>query len=86
MDKTEMERRDFVFDASLHSTGAGERDGIRNLISGFPEIKDIEFVPHKTPIKNLFLSGAWTQPGHGYGAVIPSGLQCFGEIMKEWGE
>ena len=43
-------------------------------------------LPHKTPIRNLFLSGAWTQPGHGYGAVIPSGLQCFGEIMKEWGK
>lgn len=39
---------------------------------------------HKTPIANLFLAGAWTQPGHGYGAVIPSGLSCFGEIMKEW--
>jgi all-trans-retinol 13,14-reductase len=41
-------------------------------------------LPHKTPIKNLYLAGAWTSPGHGYGAVIPSGLQCFGEIMKEW--
>jgi len=39
---------------------------------------------HKTPIANLFLAGAWTQPGGGYGAVIPSGLSCFGEIMKEW--
>ncbi len=41
-------------------------------------------LPHGTPIKNLFLAGAWTQPGHGYGAVIPSGLQCFAEIMKGW--
>ncbi len=36
----------FVFDASLHSTTVGERDGVHNLIPGFPEIKDIEFVPH----------------------------------------
>ena len=42
-------------------------------------------LPHTTPIKNLYLSGAWTNPGHGYGAVIPSGLECFGEIMKNWG-
>jgi len=42
-------------------------------------------LPHKTPIKNLYLSGAWTSPGGGYGAVIPSGLQCFGEILKGWG-
>lgn len=41
-------------------------------------------VPHITPIKNLYLTGAWTQPGHGYGAVIPSGLSCFAEIMKKW--
>lgn len=40
--------------------------------------------PQRTPIKNLYLSGAWTSPGHGYGAVIPSGLQCFAEIMKSW--
>ncbi len=39
---------------------------------------------HKTPIKNLYLAGAWTTPGHGYGGVIYSGLQCFAEIMKTW--
>lgn len=42
-------------------------------------------VPHSTPIENLYLSGAWTQPGHGYGGVIISGLQCFAAIMQEWG-
>jgi prolycopene isomerase len=41
-------------------------------------------LPHRTPIRNLYLAGAWTRPGHGYSAVIPSGLQCFGEIMQEW--
>lgn len=41
-------------------------------------------LPHRTPIENLYLAGAWTTPGGGYGAVIPSGLECFGEIMKEW--
>ena len=41
-------------------------------------------VGHTTPLKNLYLAGAWSRPGHGYGAVIPSGLECFGEIMKSW--
>jgi len=41
-------------------------------------------LPHKTPIRNLYLSGAWTKPGHGYGGVLRSGLECFGEIMREW--
>jgi all-trans-retinol 13,14-reductase len=39
---------------------------------------------HKTPIQNLYLAGAWTRPGHGYSAVLWSGLSCFGEIMNEW--
>jgi len=41
-------------------------------------------LPHKTPINDLYLSGAWTNPGGGYSAVIGSGLECFGEIMNEW--
>ncbi|MBP1770185.1 MAG: hypothetical protein H6P96_803, partial [Candidatus Aminicenantes bacterium] len=30
------------------------------------------------------LSGAWTFPGHGYGACIPSGLSCFAQVVKDW--
>jgi all-trans-retinol 13,14-reductase len=41
-------------------------------------------VGHTTPIKNLYLAGAWSRPGHGYGAVIPSGIECFAEIVKTW--
>ncbi len=41
-------------------------------------------MPHNTPIRNLYLSGAWTSPGGGYGAVLGSGLECFGLIMREW--
>jgi len=40
--------------------------------------------PQRTPVKNLYLAGAWTNPGGGYGAVIPSGLLCFAEIMRTW--
>ena len=41
-------------------------------------------VGHKTPIRNLYLAGAWSKPGHGYGGVLASGLECFGEIMQAW--
>jgi len=41
-------------------------------------------ISHDTPINNLYLSGAWTKPGHGYGGVLQSGLGCFGQIMKNW--
>jgi prolycopene isomerase len=41
-------------------------------------------VGHATPVRNLYLAGAWSRPGHGYGAVIPSGLECFGEVVRGW--
>jgi phytoene dehydrogenase-like protein len=59
----------------------------RGAIYGWDQTPDNsgpQRLPHATPIKNLYLAGAWTQPGHGYGGVIGSGLQCFGEIMKKW--
>lgn len=42
-------------------------------------------LPHSTPVRNLYLSSAWTSPGGGYGAVLQSGLQCFAEIVTKWG-
>ena len=59
----------------------------RGAIYGFDQTLDNSGntrLDHSTPVKNLYLSGAWTKPGHGYGGVIYSGLECFGEIMKEW--
>ncbi len=59
----------------------------RGAVYGFDQTLDnsgMQRVPHDTPIKNLFLAGAWTRPGHGYTAVIWSGLECFGEIMRAW--
>lgn len=41
-------------------------------------------IGHATPVQNLYLAGAWTRPGHGYGTVIQSGLECFGEIVRAW--
>jgi prolycopene isomerase len=41
-------------------------------------------VGHSTPIQNLFMAGAWSSPGHGYGAVLQSGASCFEEIVRKW--
>jgi|SRR5579871_244686 len=41
-------------------------------------------VGHATPIRNLYLAGAWSRPGHGYGGVMMSGLECFAEIVQGW--
>jgi phytoene dehydrogenase-like protein len=59
----------------------------RGAIYGFDQTIDNSGqnrLGHSTPIKNLYLSGAWTKPGHGYGGVIYSGLECFEEIMQSW--
>jgi len=42
-------------------------------------------LPHATPVGNLYLAGAWTQPGAGYSAVLSSGLECFAQVMAKWG-
>jgi phytoene dehydrogenase-like protein len=41
-------------------------------------------VGHTTPVRNLYLAGAWSRPGHGYGGVPQSGLDCFAEIVRGW--
>jgi phytoene dehydrogenase-like protein len=41
-------------------------------------------VGHATPVPNLYLSGAWSRPGHGYTPVIARGLECFGEVVRRW--
>lgn len=59
----------------------------RGAIYGWDQTLDnsgMRRLPHRTPIKNLYLAGAWTQPGGGYGPVIASGLNCFAEAMKSW--
>jgi phytoene dehydrogenase-like protein len=76
-----------VKDAATPLTNLRYTSNYRGAIYGFDQTVDNcepRRLPHKTPIKNLYLAGAWTRPGHGYGAVIPSGLQCFAEIMEEW--
>jgi prolycopene isomerase len=41
-------------------------------------------VGHAAPIANLYLAGAWSRPGHGCGAVVPSGVERFAEVARSW--
>jgi phytoene dehydrogenase-like protein len=59
----------------------------RGAIYGWDQTVDntgLARLPHRTPIRNLYLAGAWTSPGHGYGGVLYSGLECFAQIMRDW--
>jgi all-trans-retinol 13,14-reductase len=76
-----------VMEAGSPLTHARYTRNYRGAIYGWDQTLDNSGpnrLPHKTPIRNLYLAGAWTTPGHGYGGVIFSGLQCFAEIMKTW--
>ena len=44
----------FRFDVSLHSTTVGERNGVRNLIHGFPELTEVEFLPHPNLFRAIY--------------------------------
>jgi phytoene dehydrogenase-like protein len=76
-----------VRDAATPLTNVRYTANTRGAIYGWDQTLDNSGqsrFPQRTPIKNLFLAGAWTFPGGGYGACIPSGLLCFAEIMKSW--
>ncbi len=53
----------------------------RGAIYGWSLAPDNPRIPQTTPIDNLFLSGAWTVPGHGQIGVMISGLECFKKVM-----
>jgi all-trans-retinol 13,14-reductase len=56
----------------------------RGAIYGWESKPGTERPSRATPIKGLYLSGAWTQPGAGEVGVMWSGLGCFRDIMKTW--
>jgi phytoene dehydrogenase-like protein len=76
-----------VRDAATPLTNLRYTANTRGAIYGWDQTLDNSGpsrFPQRTPVKNLYLAGAWTFPGGGYGAVIPSGFLCFAEIMKSW--
>ncbi len=48
-----------------------------------PEQTMLKRLPQKTPIKNLYLAGAWTFPSGGQSAVLMSGLMAAERILKQ---
>jgi len=42
-------------------------------------------IDNRTPIKGLYLSSAWSNPGGGYAGVLRSGEWTFLKMMEDWG-
>ena len=76
-----------VRDASTPLTNFRYTANPRGAIYGWDQTLDnsgqVRF-PQRTPVKNLYLAGAWTFPGGGYMACIPSGLLAFADVMRSW--
>ncbi len=41
-------------------------------------------ISNRTPIKGLYLSSAWGDPGGGYAGVLIAGKRAFGLLMEDW--
>jgi prolycopene isomerase len=63
----------------------GNTDG---AIYGFEQSMDNAYmnrIENHTPIKGLYLAGAWGNPGGGYAGAFRSGEKTFQALMEEWG-
>ncbi len=57
-------------------------------IYGFEQSMDNAYmnrIENRTPVKGLYLAGAWGNPGGGYVGVLRSGEQTFRMLMEDWG-
>jgi len=62
----------------------GNTDG---AIYGFEQSMDNAFmnrIDNRTPVKGLYLSSAWGNPGGGFGGVLRAGERTFEQIMEDW--
>ena len=57
-------------------------------IYGYEQSTDNAFIsriPARTPIEGLYLTGAWTFPGGGFGGVLRSGQATYQVLMEDLG-
>jgi prolycopene isomerase len=57
-------------------------------IYGFEQSMENAFmnrISNQTPIKGLYLAGAWGEPGGGFSGALRSGRLTFEQIMRAWG-
>jgi all-trans-retinol 13,14-reductase len=62
----------------------GNTDG---AIYGFEQSVENSFlgrIKNKTPIKGLYLAGAWGNPGGGYASALKGGQRTFEQVLEDW--
>lgn len=58
-------------------------------IYGFEQSVDnasVKRLGNRTPVKGLYVAGAWCNPGGGFSGSLVSGQMAFRDMMKDWGE
>ena len=43
-------------------------------------------IDNRSPIKRLYLAGAWGNPGGGFAGVLRAGEMTFQKMMEDWGK
>jgi prolycopene isomerase len=51
-----------------------------------PENAFLKRIQNRTPVKGLYLAGAWGNPGGGYGFSMIGGRNTFRMVMEDWGK
>ncbi|MCP4021064.1 MAG: NAD(P)/FAD-dependent oxidoreductase, partial [Desulfobacteraceae bacterium] len=77
-----------VKEAATPLTNKRYTGNTNGAIYGFEQSLDNAYmnrIKNRTPIKGLYLASAWGNPGGGYSAVLASGRNTFGTILKDWG-
>jgi prolycopene isomerase len=60
----------------------------QGAIYGFEQSMNNAFmnrISNETPVKGLYLAGAWGDPGGGYEGALRSGEIAFQKLMEKWG-
>lgn len=76
-------------EASTPLTNVRYTGNYRGAIYGWDQTVDqssTNRLAPETPIRNLYLAGAWTMPGGGFAGAIQSGFQTFGTVMQKAGQ
>ena len=77
-----------VWEAATPLTNWRYTGNTEGAIYGFEQSMDNAFmnrISNETPVKGLYLAGAWGNPGGGYEGVLRSGEMTFQMLMKYWG-
>ncbi len=76
-----------VRDAATPLTNRRYTRNTDGAISGFDQTLDNAFmtrIDNRTPVKGLYLAGAWSNPGGGFTGALMSGRLAFLKMMEDW--